>query len=62
MIGAAALLISLAAMTDYGVPFLAPATPYNKALWRDAVYRADINKLGKKIFDINGLKFKSNKR
>lgn len=61
MIGAAALLISLAAMTDYGVPFLAPATPYNKSLWRDSVYRASMEKLGKKVFDINGLKLKSKK-
>lgn len=56
MIGGAALLISLAAMTDYGVPFLAPATPYNKTLWRDSVFRLDMERLNKKIFDINGLK------
>ncbi len=53
MIGAAALLINLASMTDYGVPFLAPAAPYNKALWRDTVYRTSMEKLGHKIFNIN---------
>ncbi len=61
MIGAAALAVGLAAMTDYGVPFLAPAAPYNKALWRDSLFRANIEKLGKKVFDINGLKVKAKK-
>ena len=56
MIGAAALLINLASMTDYGVPFLAPVTPYNKTLWRDSVYRLSMEKLGGKVFDINGFK------
>ena len=56
MIGAAALLINLASMTDYGGPFLAPATPYNKTLWRDSVYRLSMEKLGHKVFDINGFK------
>ena len=56
MIGAAALLINLASMTDYGVPFLAPVTPYNKTLWRDSVYRLSMEKLGHKVFDINGFK------
>ena len=56
MIGAAALLINLASMTDYGVPFLAPAAPYNKTLWRDSVYRLSMESLGSKVFDINGFK------
>lgn len=56
MIGAAALLINLASMTDYGVPFLAPATPYNKTLWRDSVYRLSMEKLGSRVFDINAFK------
>ncbi len=55
MIGAAALVISLASMTDYGVPFLAPFTPYNKAVWRDSLFRRDMTKMGKRIFDINKL-------
>lgn len=56
MIGAAALLVSLASMTDYGVPFLAPATPYSKTLWRDTVYRLSMEKLGDRIFNINRFK------
>ncbi len=56
VIGAAVLVINLASMTDYGVPFLAPFSPYNKALFRDAIIRISNEKLGKKIFDINGLK------
>ena len=55
MIGAAALLISLASMTNYGVPFLAPVSPYNKSLWRDSLVRASNKRLGQQIFDINGL-------
>ncbi len=56
MIGAAALIINLASMTDYGISFMSPVTPYNKALWRDSLFRLSIEKLGKKIFDIKGLK------
>ncbi len=56
VIGAAVFVISLASMTDYGVPFLAPLTPYDKALFRDSVFRLSNEKLGQKIFDINGLK------
>lgn len=61
MIGAAALFVNLASMTDYGVPFLAPATPYNKTLWRDTVFRLSMQKLGHKVFDINGFKQKIRK-
>lgn len=61
MIGAAALLINLCSMTDYGVPFLAPATPYNKILWRDSFFRLSMEKLGDKVFDINGFRQKSRK-
>jgi spore germination protein KA len=56
VIGAAVFVISLASMTDYGVPFLAPLTPYDKALFRDSLFRLSNEKLGQKIFDINGLK------
>lgn len=58
MIGAAALLIGLASMTDYGVPFLAPVSPYRKNLLRDSLVRISMEKLGKNIFDINSLKLK----
>lgn len=61
MIGAAALLINLSSMTDYGIPFLAPATPYNKSLWRDSIFRLSMEKLGNKIFDINGFKQRADK-
>lgn len=59
MIGAAALVVSLASMTDYGVPYLAPFTPYNKSLWRDSLFRRGMEKMGPRIFDINGLMMKS---
>ncbi len=58
MIGAAALIIVLASMTDYGVPFLAPFSPYRKNLLRDSLVRISMEKLGKNIFDINSLKLK----
>lgn len=56
IIGAAALIISLSSMTDYGVPFLSPVSPFRKVFLRDSLIRADTEKLGKRIFDINRLK------
>ena len=61
MIGAAALLISLASMTDYSVPFLSPFSPYKKYLLRDSLVRISMEKLGKNIFDINSIKLKNKK-
>ena len=61
MIGAAALLVSLASMTDYSVPFLAPFSPYRKHLLRDSLVRISMEKLGKNIFDINSIKLKTKK-
>ncbi len=58
MIGAAALIVSLSSMTDYGVPYLAPFTPYNKSMWRDSLFRQDMEKMGKRVFDINALKMR----
>lgn len=58
MIGAAALVINLTSMTDYSVPFTAPVSPYNNSFFRDSFFRLGIEKLGRKIFDINGLKIK----
>ncbi len=55
VIGAAALIINLASITDYGVPFLAPLTPFEKAFMRDFIFRASHKKLGKNIFSINKL-------
>ncbi len=55
VIGATALIINLASMTDYGVPFLAPFTPFEKAFMRDALTRASTQRLGKNIFRINKL-------
>lgn len=60
MIGAAALTVNLTSMTDYGIPFTSPVAPYNKSLFRDSFFRLGMEKLGKKVFDINGLKM--NKR
>ena len=56
VIGGAALIISLASMTDYGVPFLAPVTPLKKAYLRDSVVRFATKKLGEDIFRIKSLK------
>ena len=56
MIGAAAMVISLASMTDYGVPFLSPITPFEKSLLRDSLVRISMEKLGKNIFDINSVR------
>ena len=61
MIGAAALLVSLASMTDYNIPFLAPFSPYNKELLRDSLVRISMEKLGKNIFDINVIKLRKKK-
>ncbi len=58
IIGAAALIISLASMTDYGVPFLSPLSPFHKAFLRDSLVRFNTEKLGKRIFDINKLKLR----
>ncbi len=55
MIGAAALIISLASMTDYSVPFLSPITPFEKSLLRDSLVRISMEKLGKNIFDIKSV-------
>ncbi len=55
IIGGAALVINLASMTDYGVPFLAPLTPFEKSFFRDLIFRASNKKLGEKIFRISGL-------
>lgn len=55
VIGGAALIISLASMTDYGVPFLAPVTPLEKAFLRDSIVRFDTKKLGEDIFRIKSL-------
>ena len=55
-VGAAFMVINLASVTDYGVNFLSPFTPYDKSLWRDTIYRADMQKLGSRLFNINSLK------
>ena len=62
VIGASALLISLASMTDYSIPFLAPFTPFKKELMRDSIVRLAIKKLGKNIFQINSLKEKNSSK
>ncbi len=56
MIGAAALIINLCSMNDYGIPFMSPVTPFNKTLLRDSIVRVSMKKLGKNIFDINKIK------
>lgn len=58
IIGASALIISLASMTDYGVPFLSPISPFRRRFLRDSIVRMGTEKLGKRIFDINRLKIR----
>jgi spore germination protein KA len=58
IIGASALIISLASMTDYGVPFLSPISPFRRRFLRDSIVRTGTEKLGKRIFDINRLKIR----
>ncbi len=59
MIGVAALLCSLAAMTDYGVPFLSPFTPFKKQMLRDTLIKTSARRLGRNIFRIKSLKMKA---
>ncbi len=56
MIGVALLICSLASMTDYGIPFLAPLTPFKKQMLRDSLVRAGTKTLGTDIFRIKSLK------
>ena len=58
IIGASALIISLASMTDYGVPFLSPISPFRRRFLRDSIVRMGTEKLGERIFDINRLKIR----
>jgi spore germination protein KA len=58
IIGASALIISLASMTDYGVPFLSPISPFRRRFLRDSIVRTGTEKLGERIFDINRLKIR----
>ncbi len=55
VIGASVLIISLASMTDYSIPYLAPFTPFKKEFMRDSIIRFATKKLGKNIFQINKL-------
>lgn len=58
-VGAVFMVINLASVTDYGVNYLSPFTPYDKSVWRDTVTRADMLKLGSKLFNVNSLKGES---
>ena len=57
VVGGAALIIGLASMTDYGIPFLAPVTPLRISYLRDSVVRFATKKLGEDIFLTERLKF-----
>lgn len=58
MLGAALLIMSLSSMSDYGIFYLSPLTPYNGSLWRDTFLRADSKTLSVRLFNINKLKNK----
>lgn len=55
-LGAALLIMNLCSVTDYGVCYMSPFIPYSNALWRDTFIRTDVDKLGKRLFNINKLK------
>lgn len=55
MTGVAILTVNLSAVENFGVYYLSPLAPYNKALLRDTITRLSMEKLGKNIFDINKL-------
>ncbi len=61
VIGGAVLVLSLASMTDYGIPFLSPVTPLKKAYLRDSLVRFATKKLGEDIFNVDSLKILRNK-
>ena len=54
--GAAALIINLASMNDYGVPFLAPFSPWRWAYMRDTLVRVSTSKIQRRLFNVNKLK------
>lgn len=56
MLGAAVLIVSLCNMSDYGVFYLSPLTPYDASLWRDTFLRASSKTLSKRLFNINKIK------
>ena len=56
--GAAVLIVNLASMTDYGVAFLSPFSPWQGAYMRDTLVRASTTQIQKKLFSINKLKEK----
>lgn len=58
IVGAAALIINLASMTDYGVSFLSPFSPWQSLYMRDTLIRASTKRIQSKIFSINKLKSK----
>ncbi len=56
VIGIAVLCVNLCSMTDYGVPFMSPVTPFRPKLLRDSLVRFSNARLGGKIFQIKSLK------
>lgn len=44
----AAVIINMAAVAPYGIPFTSPLSPTKTGAWRDSVFRADWRILGKK--------------
>ena len=62
VIGGAVLVLSLASMTDYGIPFLSPVTPLKKAYLRDSLVRFATKKLGEDIFKVDSLKILRNNK
>ena len=61
VICASALVVNLASMTDYGVPFLAPFSPFKMKYLRDSLVRISMERLGRNIFDINSVRMKGGK-
>lgn len=55
-IGGAVLVVVLSSMTAYGVPYLAPFSPFRWKFLRDSIFRTSTNKLEKQIFRIKNLR------
>lgn len=55
MMGFAVVLVNMAAICPYGVPFTSPLSPTKAGAWRDMIMRADWRKMGKRRMQIDKL-------
>lgn len=55
MMGFAVVLVNMAAINPYGVPFTSPLSPTKLGAWRDMIIRVDWRKMGKRRMQIDKL-------